>query len=401
MSEPTLTSSVESAGSPSPPDGQATAQSPSASGTNSASVSLPSSSGRLRTTPQAQDAKHSGKGKADQGRDLLCVEVQSSIPTSTTSTANATQGSLFSPEDSPANLSVSPGSDKARKMTAISGRKWSALLKSADLVSSWVRTLLESSAWNSTLCFLTWRGSATPAGRWLFRLVPSMPRTDETGCGFSRRDGDMFPIPKATQPPVMQDRVEALATTGKPATRKDGGEYQVTLEEKVLAQSLWPTPDTNNHRDGTKLRDAKKQGRSEGTKWGKSLHHAVVDKTGLWPTAQATDWKGSGKNGTPRDRLDYAVERGETKSKLYPTPDLGAAKGRGQASADQRNRLGGLLNPQFVEFLMGYPKDYTDVSGLTKIPVSPESPPASQTALTGSKYSETPSSPKSPTGSSG
>ena len=36
---------------------------------------------RRFTTPTAQDAKHSGKGAADQGRDLLAVEAQQMCPT--------------------------------------------------------------------------------------------------------------------------------------------------------------------------------------------------------------------------------------------------------------------------------------------------------------------------------
>jgi hypothetical protein len=51
----------------------------------------------------------------------------------------------------------------------------------------------------------------------------------------------------------------------------------------------------------------------------------------------ASDHKGSGQNDTMRDRLDYAVEKPEGK------------------------RISGSLNPEFVEYLMGYPIGWTDL----------------------------------------
>ena len=68
---------------------------------------------------------------------------------------------------------------------------------------------------------------------------------------------------------------------------------------------------------------------------------------GFWPTPAATDHKGSGKTGELRDRLDYAVERGATKTKVYDTP-----------------QAAGSLNPTWVEWLMGFPIGWTDLNAL-------------------------------------
>ena len=76
---------------------------------------------------------------------------------------------------------VLPGSEEARKMTVTSGRKCLELYRRSGPLGSLVRTLLVSSAWRSTRCYLVWKASATPARRLLFRLVPSMPRTEGTG----------------------------------------------------------------------------------------------------------------------------------------------------------------------------------------------------------------------------
>ena len=90
----------------------------------------------------------------------------------------------------PANPTVSPGSEKARRMTAISGMKFFPLLNTSSPLGACLKTLLGSSRWGSTECLLTWRGGGTPANRSLFRLVPSVPHTKETGYG-------LLPTPNA------------------------------------------------------------------------------------------------------------------------------------------------------------------------------------------------------------
>jgi hypothetical protein len=73
-----------------------------------------------------------------------------------------------------------------------------------------------------------------------------------------------------------------------------------------------------------------------------------MNAAGLWPTPCSTDYKGSGKTGELRDRLDYAVERGATKSKTY----------------SEAPKNGGQLNPMWVEWLMGWPLGWTDLKPL-------------------------------------
>ena len=101
-------------------------------------------------------------------------------------------------------------------------------------------------------------------------------------------------------------------------------------------------------------------------------------KVPMWPTPCATDYKGSGKTGDLRDRLDYAVERGATKSKDYtwPTPRTkGMCGGTGSWELLKKNTTieearqmgagnGGKLNPMWVEWLMGWPLGWTDLKPL-------------------------------------
>src|SRR5690554_6157329 len=88
------------------------------------------------------------------------------------------QLTLFT-EDSLVNLTVLPGTEKAKTMTERSGRKYTDLLKVSNPIGLLVRMCLESSHWGSTASFLTWKTSGTPRNRLLYRLVPSMHLTKE------------------------------------------------------------------------------------------------------------------------------------------------------------------------------------------------------------------------------
>jgi hypothetical protein len=98
-------------------------------------------------------------------------------------------------------------------------------------------------------------------------------------------------------------------------------------------------------------------------------------ESGFWPTPNASDYKGAGKNRKLRDRLDYAVERGQTKKKTYwPTPCANEdAAGRPGAKMQKMlgnhpeirgNLTGGTLSANWTEWLMGWPIGHTDLKPL-------------------------------------
>ena len=105
------------------------------------------------------------------------------------------QISLFSAEASRdcASRFLLPGSTEARTMTVTSGLKCLESYKSSSPLGYLVRMCLESSIWRSTRCLLTWKTSATPGKRLLFRLAASMPRTNEI-------ESQFWPTPKASSP---------------------------------------------------------------------------------------------------------------------------------------------------------------------------------------------------------
>jgi hypothetical protein len=177
--------------------------------------------------------------------------------------------------------------------------------------------------------------------------------------------------------PTASDHIIRKSTQIKP-----GSMHSVGLSGYV---GMWPTPDATP-RGATPNFTGK---RPSGQKESFNLQTAVK----MWPTPSATDHKGSGKTGKLRDRLDYAVERSGTKSKTYPTPqsrDYRTGEGQRWENPDRSRNLndriategnGGSLNPQWVEWLMGYPSGWTDLN-VSETPSSRKS----------SRKSDTPSS---------
>jgi len=188
-------------------------------------------------------------------------------------------------------------------MTVTSGRRCLELLNKRDPFLSLLKTWLVTSPWASTRCWLTWRVKATPGGRLLFQLVPSMPRTEGTGSGSSL--------------------------------------------------GHWPTPVA----DGDRAVNYK-QG-------GTSLGYAAR----MWATPTAVEWKGRGPNSKQQGLAEQA--------KMWPTPrssehkDCGPVGSKSHthmldrkylcAATKESDRPTGKLNPQWVEWLMGYPVGWTDL----------------------------------------
>ena len=213
--------------------------------------------------------------------------------------------------DTHANLLAMPGSDKARKMTATYGRNIAVLSKASGPLGSLEKTLLGTSAWASTMCFLTWKHLATPQGRLLFRLVPSMPDTDATEFG-------LWATPRAN---------DAEKTGNLAPDPRNGLPMQV--------QQMWMTPNAT-------IRDGKQSPGSQ-LSLAKKVKGWRKDGLRMLPTPTRAMHKGSSKNSMTRKtgqsrltkRLDYTVEGGEIQN--------------------------GRLNPTWVEWLMGFPEGWTDL----------------------------------------
>ena len=226
-----------------------------------------------------------------------------------------TQLTLFQ-EDSPVSRSPLPGSTEARTMTVTSGRKCLESYQNSGPLGCLVRMCLGSSIWHSTRCFLTWKESATPGRRSLFRLAVSMPRTSET-------ESQFWPTPMASSWGGSGHRKTLRALQAK----------GLITEEERLALQKGNQINTN----------------PDFLEW---LMGYEQQFTKLIPTPTATDYRGgclsrywrpsSQSVQVERERRGYD---GLLRSLAEVTP-LG--------------RLGP-LNPEWVEWLMGYPIGWTEL----------------------------------------
>jgi hypothetical protein len=301
-------------------------------------------------------------------------------------------------------------------MTAISGHKCIGSWTNSGPLGCLEKMFLASYQWGSTRFFLTWKASVTPQGRLLFRLSLSMHRTEgiesglwlgtptstnskrseSHGKGRTMNPGEfvLWHTPSQQEPGV---RVERLVTKdGEPARR---GERAYDKETGRLAQvgliqqvRMWPTPTTQEaeHPNAELTKTGRRKTKDKNT----SHSLGLADAARTWPTPQARDhrigtperYKGDQSQKGRRSNLNGAAalfptptvplgggersaERAGTGNLHYmarkgrlPTPDAGAAKGRGEASAAQRHRLGGSLNADWVEWLMGFPVGWTNLT---------------------------------------
>lgn len=258
--------------------------------------------------------------------------------------------SQYYQEDFLASHSVQPGSEEARRMTVTSGRKCCELYRKSGPLGSLVRTLLESSVWRSTRCYLTWKASATPARRLLFRLVPSTPRTEGT-------ELPLFPTPTARDCKGANS-MEHLTRDGK----------RNHTDQLANAVRMWPTP-TAEQCGMTATTGGRPIEKS--TKLSTQVYLEEQRKLIPTPTARCGQ--------TPCIHGEGGMDLA-TYAKLIPTATTGAGMCGGSAnyqrlkemedagviSAEERRSMaagnGGQLNPTLVEWLMGFPLGWTDLS---------------------------------------
>ncbi len=125
---------------------------------------------------------------------------------------------------------------------------------------------------------------------------------------------------------------------------------------------MWPTP---------RAEDSEQTGGHRGSP------DTLTSAARMWPTPKSEpskpDFARAGREGSGGDDLATAVAR------MFPTPTVQDAENCGGPSQSERNTpplnavAGGSLNPQFVEWLMGYPLGWTDCE-VSETPSSPKSP---------------------------
>ncbi len=256
-------------------------------------------------------------------------------------------------------------------MTVISGQRCYESYGRHFRLGSLAKMLLESSIWHSKTCALRWKIRAMKSNRLLFQLAPSTPRTVETGFGLSH-------VPSRQEPNVSVERLQTKdgkpARVGQRAYNKHTGRLaQVGLQQQIgMIASLLPTPRTTDANGGRRPNDGKSRIGKNGVRYGLNLADKIAGPTML-PTPRA------GKV-TDEDEKAWMKRRQDGK---VSTPPLGLAikillptKGRtskvGTSKVGRIRRLsstgrtsednGMKLQPNFVEWMMGYPQNWTDLN---------------------------------------
>ena len=225
--------------------------------------------------------------------------------------------STSSQADTLANLSPSQVEKKVRKIQDTSGQKCLDLSKNSDRLGLLEKMLVDTLNSVSTPYSRTWKVKTTPQGRLVFQLLASVPNTKEKESGLWR-------TPDAYSGGSNLNKIKEALAEGH-LKRKSGHTIQIRLADQVRESRLWPTP-----RASAAMAEKTENIRNRGTQRGK-----LEEKVAMMPTPTARDHKDTGAN------TNY--EKAKKKGRLA-------------------GHAGGSLNPTWVEWLMGYPKGWTDLN---------------------------------------
>lgn len=249
-----------------------------------------------------------------------------------------------------ASPSPSPASNSARQMSGIYGPTTFASSQPAGPLSQWESRLQQRLARiGSTECSLTWKESATPAGRPLFRLVPSTGRTVEIVSGSSPTEMALW---------ITASARDWKDTPGMATDRPDG-RSRIDQLPRQAAAAMWGTP-TAQYANGSpenflrrKRESVARTGRSMGISL-TDLNMQVKAATGLWgaPTACASVSAASAQAQLKEAARLHPQGRWTLATQMVSTPGVVPP-----GSSDTTEKPGA-LNPAFPCWLMGFPPEW-------------------------------------------
>ncbi len=238
--------------------------------------------------------------------------------------------------DSLANLSALQEKEREQMMIATSGMKLLESLPNvnrAGLLGKMLKDLLTSTtAWSSDRCKLIWKIKVSKSNVLLFQLQASVH-------GIKGKESGLLDSMLPT--PTTMDHIDRKGMRpSRAATNRKTG----YLSEMI---KMYPTPTASCQMDvvappETVLQNSKGwtvTRKKTGTKFGAKLNDVVNKIEKMYPTPTARDHKDMGYQPTWKPSRDKSVPRIVLKN----------------------NKPGGKLNPNFVEFLMGYPQHWTKI----------------------------------------
>ena len=241
---------------------------------------------------------------------------------------NTKQMSLLG--DSHANLSQSQEKEKEQMTIDTSGMK---LLESSEnanqnfLLAKMLKVLLTSkTAWYSDRCKTIWKKKVSKSNVLLFQLQASVLGIKEKESGLS---DVMYPTPTQDS---ASERTKKYKQGGTPLP---------------MAVKMYPTPSASCQMDVVAPPETVKQNSKgwsvtrvgTGTKFGAKLND-VVNKIEIMYNTPTTN---------------------DAKNLTFPQSQKNRTSVIGNMIQQQKIKPGGKLNPNFVEFLMGYPMNWTKI----------------------------------------
>ena len=238
-----------------------------------------------------------------------------------------TQMSLW--EGSPANQCQLQEKEEEQMMTAISGQKCLDSLGRSNpnsLLGRMCKELLTSkTAWYSDRCKTTWKVKVSKSNVSLFQLQASVLGTRGTESGLWATPNTMDHLPPRSKEGTLKLQQGHRKGRTRPANLRE----QVDPE----TMKMWRTPDAAS--GGSNLPGIQKaldQGHMKRPS-GHAIHLRLEDQVReprLWPTPV-------------QDDVHHRKQKYQ------------------QGGTALSTKAGGTLNPTWVEWLMGYPAEYTDL----------------------------------------
>ena len=283
---------------------------------------------------------------------------------------NSKQTSLW--EDSHVNRSVSQENKKGEMTTDISGQKCLDSLKKSNpssVLGRMCKDLLTSkTAWSSDRCKMTWKVKVSKSNVSLFQLQASVLGTKDLESGLWATPNTMDYLPPRsaagtkklmeghrkgrTKPSNLREQVDPETMRMYPTPTQDSAtertkKYKQGGTPLPLAVKMYPTPRASGQEDAETL--IKRKGEKAATQ------HNLTAHMQMFPTPSASC------------QMDVVAppETVKQNSSGWSVTRVGTGTKFGAKLNDVVNKVnqpiepGGKLNPTFVEFLMGFPENWT------------------------------------------
>ncbi len=316
-----------------------------------------------------------------------------------------TQPTLFQ-EDSHANHSQLQENEEDKTMIVTSGMKLLELLPKQNqngLLAKMLKGLLTSTtAWYSDRCKLIWKKKVSKSNVLLYQLQASVhgikekefgllhtPTATEIGMrsekAMEKRKKYRESIGRKTVPPgnLLEQMQMMYPTPTQDSASERTKKYKQGGTPLTVAVKMFPTPTVGCEEGGEQSKRVeqtksgafilRKKNKTNST-FGAKLSDAMLYLERMYKTPTTQDARiginniGGNKHRVKRGSIALADQI------LFPTPTArdfkdAAYQPTWKKSRDQslprtvlkNNKLGGKLNPNFVEFLMGYPMNWTKI----------------------------------------